>query len=363
MSEASGGLVLGLLVPCRNEAAVIERKLRNLALCLKRWPGSPPRHRIVVVDDESDDDTAALATRLCAELFPPEDDEAAARAEVIPNSVRPGKAGAIASGLEVLAERAPVADIAVLTDADVVFAPDALALLERAFRTRAELDMACGSQLFVVDLAADGTPRGADFGPPEPSPGRYDRWTAAVRAWESRSGRLFSVHGQLLAWRTALGLAPTPGIAADDLDLMLQVREAAGRVEKLEAVRFLEVKTPRGPAQRRQEVRRARAYVQLIRERPFPAERDLPGRLQMLFYRRLPLASPWLGLAGLILAPLLVHWWADATAAALTLAVLLGLLLALPAGRRFARLLLIIARATLIESRGSLGDRWEMARS
>ena len=30
------------------------------------------------------------------------------------------------------------------------------------------------------------------------------------------AGRVFSVHGQLLAWRADLGLAPTRGLAADD---------------------------------------------------------------------------------------------------------------------------------------------------
>ena len=43
-----------------------------------------------------------------------------------------------------------------------------------------------------------------------------------MRAFESRFGKLFSVHGQLMAWRSCLGILPTPGYAADDLDLMLQ---------------------------------------------------------------------------------------------------------------------------------------------
>ena len=37
----------------------------------------------------------------------------------------------------------------------------------------------------------------------------WDRWTARARRLESRFGALFSVHGQLLAWRAELGLLPS----------------------------------------------------------------------------------------------------------------------------------------------------------
>ena len=45
------------------------------------------------------------------------------------------------------------------------------------------------------------------------------------------------------------------------------------------------------------------------------------------------------------------------------MAGVLAAALLLPPVRRLARLLWVIARATRIEARGSLGDRWEMARS
>jgi hypothetical protein len=47
--EDGPGLVLGVIVPCRNEAAVIERKLLNLAT--GRWPFSKRPHVILIVDD------------------------------------------------------------------------------------------------------------------------------------------------------------------------------------------------------------------------------------------------------------------------------------------------------------------------
>lgn len=346
----SDGPALGVVVPCRNEAAVIERKLRNLARA--QWPQSARPHRIVVVDDGSEDDTAERAAAVPRGADTPVVD-------VVPNRGRPGKAGAINEGL---ARLEPLVDVVVLSDADVVVRPDALAALATAFATHPRLGMACGSQEFVVDLAEDGTPRGADGGEPVPAAGRYDRWTALVRKLESRRGRLFSVHGQLLAWRADLGIRPTPGIAADDLDLMRQVRARGLRVEKLDDASFLEVKTPPGADRRAQELRRARAYVQVVGLCRLPAGASWLDRAHFAAYRWMPLASPWLALVGAALA-VLAAWLVAGGPGAAAAAVLVALTALSPPGRHLARLLAVIARAQRLESRQSLADRWEMARS
>ena len=349
---------LGVVVPCRNERAVIARKLRNLALL--RWPETDGRpHRIVVVDDGSEDGTAGVAGALAGQLFPPH--RAAPFGpvvEVVVNDRRPGKAGAVARGLAAVEFEA---DLVVLTDADVVLRPDALVEVADAFAADPGLGMACGSQEFVRALHEDGTPRGPDGERPAPAPGRYDLWTAKVRAWESRTGRLFSVHGQLLAWRTGLGIEPTPGVAADDLDLMCQVRRRALAVRKLDAARFLEEKTPAGPARAAQELRRARAYVQVAPRFSLPAGAPLVDRLHFAAYRWLPLAAPWLALAAGLFLLVQVLSWLPSPAGWTALAVLAGGAVS-PPGRRLLRLLVVIARATLHEQAASLGDRWEMER-
>lgn len=346
--STTGALRLGLLVPCRNEAAVIARKLANLALA--RWPAG--RHCIVVVDDQSEDGTAERA-RAAARALPRELEFALVR-----NDGRPGKASAMQRGLVELAGRC---ELVVLSDADVILRPDALLALTAAFERDARLGMACGAQEFVRDLCPDGRCLGADAREPRPAPGRYDRITAAIRAFESRSGRLFSVHGQLLAWRAALELEPRAGLAADDLDLMLQARRKGARVELVPAARFLEQKTPPGELRRAQELRRARAYVQALRAQPSGLAGDAAERFQWAFYRLAPLTAPWLALAGFVLLPLALGAAAGLAwglaAAALELA-----LLATPAGFQCARLLATIARATRMEARTSLSDRWEMAR-
>ncbi|MCE9594693.1 MAG: glycosyltransferase [Planctomycetes bacterium] len=346
--------VLGVLVPCRDEAAVVERKLANLARL--DWPASPAVQRVVVIDDGSRDGTAELARRAAARLFAERSD---VEVRVVANTLSPGKAGAIASGL---AELGSDVELVVLTDADVICERGALVALAAAFEREPRLALACGAQRFVRELAADGA--APDARAAVDDGGTYDRWTALVRALESKSGRLLSVHGQLLAWRRALELRPTPGLAADDIDLRMQALRPGARIELVPSARFLEVKAPAGEARRAQELRRARAYVQCVGD-PRVVERatraGLVDRLHFACYRRLPLAAPWLVAFGLVLAPLAAYSFGGPRVAA-AVAVLLLAFLASPVGRRLAKLLAVIVRASRAERRESLSDAWRTAR-
>jgi len=347
--------VLGVVVPCRDEAAVIGRKLANLARL--EWPTARRDHRVLVVDDGSTDGTADRAAACATQLEP-----CGVKLEVVPNDDRPGKAGALRAGLRALAGHA---DLFVLTDADVVLEPTALAVLERAFASDPSLGLACGAQLFVRDLADDGSPLGSDGALPRPAAGLYDRLTAWIRRIESRVGRLFSVHGQLLAWRAGLDIEPTPGYAADDLDLMLQARQAGANLRLVAGARFLEVKTPAGPAREAQALRRARAYVQLLGHPRMAQVARLGGpleRAQVWAYRRLPTGAPWLVPLGLALV-VLVGTWTLPPAWALTVWLVLAVLAVAGIGRRLFALLAVIRTAARSESAAGLSDRWETPRA
>ena len=341
-----------VLVPCRNETGVIERKLANLASC--DWPATDRPHRVVVIDDHSSDGTAARAEEFGRALFP----EAAERPRfsVVPNTVRSGKSGAITRGLAELDGE----ELIVLTDADVLFERRALTELALAF-SDLRLGMACGAQRFAAVLPGDG--REVDADQLEPAGGLYDRLSSLVRAFESAFGVLVSVHGQCLAWRSRLGLEPTAGLAADDLDLMLQARAAGVRVERVASARFVERKATAGAAREEQAVRRARAYVQFLRH-PRIAELGRGGPLraaQALGYRYLPTTMPWLLLAGAMVALQALFLVRGGTAAALAALTLVALLLT-PVGRRLFDLMRVIVVATRRERVSGMSDVWETAR-
>lgn len=343
--------VLGVLIPCRDEEAVIERKLENLARA--EWPAG--RHHVVVVDDGSGDATAEVVERWSHPRL--RGDEGCAQLTLVPNRYAPGKAGAVRTGLESLPDDV---DLVVLTDADVVVREQALVELHRAFEADPRLGMACGAQEFVSSLAPDGTVRGDDGEAPRPASETYDVWTAGVRGLESRWGKLFSVHGQLLGWRRDLRLEPTAGIAADDLDLMLQARARGVRVERVESARFLETKTPPGEHREAQALRRACAYFQaLAPERALPTRLD---RLQLAAYRLLPRAAPELvavALVAAVLASVFLAGWIG-----LAVCATLGLGLARTRrGRELLELLKIIRMARRDRIHSRLSDRWEMQRT
>lgn len=351
-----GAPMLGVLVPARDEADVIERKLANLARCA--LPPARAPHAILVVDDGSSDGTGALARAAAERCFAGRADVAVS---VIDNRRRPGKSGALECGI---AHLGLAVDLIVLTDADVVIEAEALTALAAAFAREPELGMACGAQRFVRDLAADGTCRGADFAEPQPAAGRYDRLTARVRERESRRGVLFSVHGQLLAWRADLQLAPAPGMAADDLDLMLAVRGRGRAVRLVAAARFLEVKAPAGAEREKQALRRARAYVQCVRGPAFTRARAHSrglARAQLWAYGALPTAVPWLLPSGLAAAAAALVLWAG-PAYGLAFAGLAAACAASPAGRALAGLCRTIVRAGTLERSEALPDRWQTAR-
>jgi len=342
-----------VVVPCRDERRVVERRLANLAM--GAWPECARPHLVVVVDDGSRDGTAELARAACARLFDP----ARVACAVVANTSRPGKAGAVRSALE---SRAGDVDLVVLTDADVVHAHGSLPALARAFARDGRLALACARQSFVEDLADDGTTRGKDGGAPRPAGAPFDRATARVRAWESRCGALYSLHGQLCAWRAELGLAPTLGIAADDLDLVGQVRARRASPRRVELVReagFLEVK-PSGGAAQGQALRRARAYFQAVRSLP-PDAGGPCARAQSFFYRHGPGLVPRACVALLALGLAILAWW-QGIMAALAVAALCALLTAIPMLAHWIRLLATIAQAARLERRATLADQWSMER-
>jgi hopene-associated glycosyltransferase HpnB len=107
------------VIPARNEAAVIERAIASLLA--QRYQGPL---RIVVVDDHSSDGTAELARAAAASGG--RDRLTVAAAQPVPAGWT-GKLWAVRHGIEIARRLHP--DYLLLTDADIVHAPDSLAEL------------------------------------------------------------------------------------------------------------------------------------------------------------------------------------------------------------------------------------------
>lgn len=337
----------GVIVPCRNEAAVIERKLRNLAAC--EWPERGAPHDLIVVDDGSSDGTAQHANRELIHF-----DALRVRVRVVANALRAGKGGAIESGLR---ELRPEVALVVLTDADVVVAHGALTAFARAFEAEPRLAMASGAQRFVVQVPEEGSPAA-----PRSDAALYDRFANAVRALESRLGLLFSVQGQWMAWRRELELHPTPNIAADDLDLMLQVRCKGGVIRRVAGAEFFEMRAPRGAERERQSVRRARAFVQFLRHPRIAELRTAGGwlaRRQARAYLRAARPSAAWSVVPLLATGLAGLWWGPRAALAV-ISVLGALGAPLWVLLRIVRSRIEVAQS--LEARQALGEAWETAR-
>lgn len=364
-SDGSRGVSsrLGILIPCRDEGRVIERKLRNLGQL--QWP--PGNHRIVVVDDGSTDDTAAKARSCLATLSVGDSSGgpggARVRSDLIRNQGAPGKPGALGEGLAHLSGEV---DLVVLQDADVLLGPAALVEIVDAFASDPQLAMGCGSQHFVRALGEDGRLLDAGGGPLVPVHGAYDGITAVIRRLESRWGALFSVHGQLLAWRMNLELEPALGVAADDLDLMFQVRRRSSEPRGVRLIRgaeFYEVKEV-GPRGKDQALRRTRAWFGFVpgAARGLGPEVSPGFRIQARLYGVLPQAFPilfGLAVAGLgvwLLGGPFGERGAPGLRWLLFLVItVLGLVLVVPRSR-------LLWRARALETRTPMGDQWDMHR-
>jgi glycosyltransferase involved in cell wall biosynthesis len=326
---------LGVVVPARDEASTIQAKLADLAAC--EWPlaGDGRAHVIVVVDDHSSDGTAELAQAYTAASSPTRQRLSAIGAEVhvIASRDTPGKPGAIRAGLTRLRALGFAADddIVLLTDADVGFEPGALVHVAAAFTSDPRLGMATGAQAYVAAAVGEQRDAGRRSGTAASDMRPYDRLFGFVRRCESRFGALLSVHGQLLAWRMSMALAPPDGRAADDLELVVAARDRSRppRVRLLPGARFIERRAHGPEAEHAQALRRARAWFQHFGG---PAPRRPALALQWRVWALAPLVFSVLG------APLA------------------------PFSRGIARRRRVLAAARRSERAAPLSARWEVVR-
>lgn len=242
-----------VVLPTFDEAAIVERKLQELASL--EYPAE--RLEIVVADD-STDATPDLVESFAADV-------------PIPVTLVRGEREGVATAVNRAVEAASH-DVVLRTDCDAELAPDAL---RRAVGTlaRPDVGLVTGQQTAVV---GDGSAVEAD----------YRGLLGRVQAVETRIDSVFIVHGPCCVFRAA-DFEPLPAdTVADDTAIGVAIRRAGKRVVVDPRVAFAEAGASGLRARRSRKDRRALGLLQqLVRHR------DLLGRCGR--YGRVVLPLNW----------------------------------------------------------------------
>jgi cellulose synthase/poly-beta-1,6-N-acetylglucosamine synthase-like glycosyltransferase len=259
---------VSVVLPTYDEAAIVERKLRELTGL--DYPDE--RLEIVVADDSTD------ATPDIVESF-------AAEAPIPVTVVRGHRAGVAAAVTQAVDSAAN--EVILRTDCDAELAPDAL---RRAVETLATPDvgLVTGQQTAVV---GGGSAVEAD----------YRGLLGLVQAVETRLDSTFIVHGPCCAFRRA-DFEPLPAdTVADDTAIGVAIRRAGKRVVMDPRVTFAEAGTSGLRARRGRKDRRALGLLQqLVRHRDLLGRCGRYGRVVLPLNWGFLLVGPWALLGGLV---------------------------------------------------------------
>jgi cellulose synthase/poly-beta-1,6-N-acetylglucosamine synthase-like glycosyltransferase len=185
-------LVLSVIIPVHDEAAVIEAKLANTLAA--HYP--PHGLEVLVASDGSTDATDAIVAAF------PDPRVRLLRLE------RRGKAHALNR-----AAAEARGEVLVFMDANAMLEPDALRRLAWAFADP-EVGGVCGNKKQRVPEGADATEQGENLY------WRYDKWQKAL---ESRIGSIFAADGTIYAVRAALFVPIADPAQADDIAVSARV--------------------------------------------------------------------------------------------------------------------------------------------
>jgi cellulose synthase/poly-beta-1,6-N-acetylglucosamine synthase-like glycosyltransferase len=299
---------VSVVVPTYNEASLVEEKLNNLVH--QEYPLD--KINLILVDSASTDDTVRIA-KSWREANP------IVRFQIVEEQTRTGKAVALNTALQYVSE-----EIVIFTDADSIWAPDALNRSMPYFSDPAVCAITGSKQPRSQSGKIENTYR--DF---------YNR----VRVWESNLHSTPVFNGEFAAFRSGilrkLGGFPS-GIGADDSHMATMVALKNGRAIAAPDVKVYEVVPEKLGQLRAWRVRRAKHltqhFVQSLR-----AIRKAPPKFRGILAMEtfLNLVNPWV----LLLATglLLVSVLADSLVALL---VMLALLLSVILVRKIRRLFL-----------------------
>lgn len=266
---------ISIVLIVRNEAVVLERKLRNL-LGLN-YPTE--QVEIIVVSDGSTDDTNRILSEFAA--FP--------QVRIVAKEEPRGKAAGLNDAVEIAH-----GEIVVFTDARQEIEADAVRLLVENF---ADPQVGCASgELMMGDPNSGEAKRGM---------GLYWQIEKKVRQMESASGSVVGATGALYAVRRSL-LAPLPAeTILDDVYIPMHVLRQGNRVILDSRARVWDHSDLGTEREFSRKVRTLSGNYQLLRLAPWLLSSANPARFSLISHKLTRLFVPF-ALVALLVASLVV---------------------------------------------------------
>jgi cellulose synthase/poly-beta-1,6-N-acetylglucosamine synthase-like glycosyltransferase len=260
---------VSIVMVVRNEAAVLERKLRNL-LALD-YPAE--LCELVIVSDGSTDATEQVLAANAGE-----------RIRTLILSEARGKAAGLSEAMRVAKN-----DIVVLTDARQQIEPSALRLLMENF---ADPSIGCASgELLLGDPQSGESARGV---------GLYWRMEKSVRQMEADSGSVVGATGAFYAVRRALLVSVPAETILDDVYIPMNVARQGARVVFDDRAHAWDVATQGTGREFSRKVRTLTGNYQLLQLAPWLLTRQNPIRFEFVSHKLCRLLVPFALAAALV---------------------------------------------------------------
>ena len=268
---------ISIVMVVRNEAAVLDRKLRNL-LALN-YP--PELSEIIIFSDGSTDATNDMLRE--ASVDP--------RVRVILATEAQGKAVGLNKAVAIAH-----GEVVVFTDARQMIEPDALHLLADNF---ADPQVGCASgELMMGEPSSGEVVRGM---------GLYWRVEKTIREMESASGSVVGATGALYAVRRSL-LVPVPaGTILDDVYIPMHVVRQGARVIFVPSARAWDVAPQKTGHEFSRKVRTLSGNYQLVQLAPWLLSSKNPLRFEFISHKLLRLFAPFALAAAFVASLVLSH--------------------------------------------------------
>ena len=266
---------VSVVLVVRNEAGVIQQKMRNLAA--SDYPAD--LLQLVVVSDGSSDGTAELLSRLAED----------SRVYAILKPEGRGKAAGLNDAI-----RAASGDIVVFSDARQQIEPAAIGLLMENF---ADAAVGCVSGELML-----GDPEAGESGE---NMGLYWKIEKSIRQMEAATGSVMGATGALYAVRRELLVPVPPDTILDDVYIPMSVVRQGFRVTFDSRARAWDLPHQGTRREFQRKVRTLSGNYQLVQLAPWLLTSENPARFEFVSHKLMRLLSPF-ALAAMLVSSALI---------------------------------------------------------